>query len=439
MLHRLARPPRPPAPRLRVGIPPRYAQLTPAAPNPALRASCCCRAGRGGLAPPAPRPAAAFGPLRGEGCNYFFNLTLALKGGMKSFAMISMPLTPPPAVLPFDPPLPPSKEDQAHSRAVYLTNLALCDLSVDQAFTVADRTRETCYYHESRVDNWMTIATELTTGAPDVSYATVANFNACGSRAWVQFSPSRGKHRVRFKSCGLLLCPTCGPRKAARKATQIAAWMGDIKPFQWRMFTLSLPSTDNPLVAQIEELKKAFRRLRQTRIFADTQNHGAAIVEVTFNLTTGQWHPHIHALMRGDWVQVDALRAAWWSAAKCEARIHLRVVDSSRKAAGYVTKYLGKGMKLTEVINGKNIDAKSADLEQLPREKLAEFINARCRKKWLFQIGECEGFPEFEYTGDDEGPNDWQLVDSLRGLALRARTDPAAAAICLELQLPFDG
>jgi len=358
---------------------------------------------------------------------------------MNQLVMVLMPSPPAAPGLPFDPPLPLDHRDKVAFSGLFPTNLDTCGFAVDQPFTPAASTCVTRFAHAKELENWLEIACAMTETDLGLSYATVSNLNACGSRAWIQFSPSRSKHRCRVKQCGLLVCPTCGPREARKMADRISEWIGPVKQHSWRMFTLSLPSSGSHLLDQIEQLRKAFRRLRQARVWCDTQTYGLSICEVTYNATADTWHPHLHVLMRGKWSPIRIMRDAWWKASGAQARIHVREVDSAKGASLYVAKYLGKSTKITEVHENEVRDRADQSYASMPKARLQEMIIARCKKRWLLLVGEGPPLPDFSAEAlPDQGPNDWQPVCSLTELFRRGAHDPLALSIAIELGMTWD-
>lgn len=297
------------------------------------------------------------------------------------------------------------------------SNLASCELNVDEGMKAAAVSYSTKYAHRGQLQDWLTICSEMTSVDLGLSMATIANCNACGSEAWVQFSPSRSQYRAKFKRCGLRVCPTCGIRLGFSLSRRVREWIGTPQLYKWRMITLSMRSTDAPLKAQINELRKSFRRLRQSKVWSTTQNYGLAVVEVTFNTTTNQWHPHLHVLMHGQFLPVGCVRAAWWNASHEGARVHLRNVDSSKQAGNYVAKYVGKGCKLTRSNPDGTVEPLvGTSLVDLPQEKLRQWIQATCKSRWVIPVGDGPSLPEDKPDPEEKGTNDWQTITTLEGL-----------------------
>ena len=376
------------------------------------------------------------GPQASSPAGLFFFLTRPRKSGMKSLAMMLMPTTPATPVLPFCPSLPPDPREKAPRAVLSETKLDTCGFAVDRDNICLQPSLTTRFCHGSAHADWVTVAGAMPNIDLNISYATIQNLNGCSTRAWIQFSPSRGKHRVHVKRCGLLVCPTCGPREATKMASRVTQWIGDVKPHAWRMYTISLPSAGSCLMEQIEQLRKAFRRLRQSQVWAETQLYGISVCEVAYNKTADTWHPHLHILMRGKWAPIAAMRTAWWKACGVNARIHVREVDSNKSAAHYVSKYLGKGAKQTIDINGKIEDAPDQSLASMPPPRLLELITARCRKRWLLMVGEGPPLPEWNAENlPDQGANDWMPVCTLSELFRRGKSDPLSQAIAAEIGL----
>lgn len=331
-----------------------------------------------------------------------------------------------------------------------VTNLAPRDLTVDLHVLDGKRARlltqlppppppdSPCYHyaHGANWSDWRAVVGALQSINSRAGLASMIAVESCGSDAIVQYSPSTGRYRIALQRCGRRVCPHCGGVIAAETQARVREWMGTIKPYTWRMVTLSMRSSSGDLREAIKLLKASFRRLRQTQIWSTTQHYGIAVVECTYNREADSWHPHLHVLMRGRYIPIEALRAAWWSAAHEGARVHICPVDSATRAANYVAKYVGKSLSIKHesptVEGGYDCDADQS-LASLPERRLREWCNALYRDRWMIRVGDAPPLPDAPPPeGDDADPGDWEWQGTLDGMIARAYADDCEAIDALD-------
>jgi Replication protein len=274
----------------------------------------------------------------------------------------------------------------------------------------------------------------------------------CGQKATVEWSPMAERYRVRADRCGLAICPTCSARKSAALGRRVEHWIGRVQPHRWRMITLSLPSNNDSLTLSRDTLSHAFHKLKQTKCWGSAQHYGYSFGEVTFNVTTRQWHPHLHILMFGVYLPWKALHAAWCKASGVKAACWIDEIDSGGAAARYVAKYVGKPVKL---VRNKTADElrrdagkrgstvialEGARLKDLPGEKLEEWIIAVHGRRWLNKVGDGPSLPdEDDLPNEDEEITDWEHVGSLASLLADASAgNEKAQRICQALEVTWE-
>ena len=165
---------------------------------------------------------------------------------------------------------------------------------------------------------------------------------------WLRAGDEVGISLIR---CRDRLCPTCaharGLKTRARARTVVEA-MDSI-----RFVTLTMPHTNEPLRSQLTILRLAFTKLRKSRVWKRCVTGGVATIEITRNEREKEWHPHLHALVDGDFIPHAELREAWRMAlnnasALFEISAGERVIVDIRATGGrsasvaYITKYVTK-------------------------------------------------------------------------------------------------
>lgn len=178
------------------------------------------------------------------------------------------------------------------------------------------------------------------------------------------FSPSRCRDR---------LCPLCASVHARRMAERVRATVD--RWSECRHLTLTLKSTDEPLVTQLDRLVHSFRRLRQRRWWRSHVRGGIGTVEITFNASTQQWHPHLHVLLDGSYVPQHQLADQWRSVTDDSFIVHITAVHSREDATRYIAKYV----------------TKPGDVASLDRSRAEELASALVGRRTLIAFGAAHG------------------------------------------------
>ena len=230
-----------------------------------------------------------------------------------------------------------------------------------------------------------------------------ARFIACGSQAWVQYSPSADRYRVRSNACNLRWCPAC--RKAA--GGHVKTWIKqllDEKPVHgWKLITLTLKHSNEPLADQLKTLRSAFRRLRQRAFWKKAAVGGLYVFELTVNPDNGTWHPHVHVLLDSLYIPQKLLSSQWLSASRSSRIVDIRAVHRVDTAADYITKYLTKSPP--RLIT-----------EQTTR--MSEYIEALHGTRLVSRFGACTTYEPPPPV--NQAVRDWEPVKTLAALLTEA-------------------
>lgn len=172
---------------------------------------------------------------------------------------------------------------------------------------------------------------------------TIEQFLNCGSDCVVEYSQEEKRYRVVGNCCHNRHCEPCMRAKANLLAMNLQKKVTDSPGKQFRFITLTLRHTDTPLADQIDRLNESFKKLRSTRIWKESQDGGAAIFECKYDRETGMWHPHLHIVAEGYFLDHKNLSDEWYKITKDSFRVDIRAIKSARDAAYYVAKYTSKG------------------------------------------------------------------------------------------------
>lgn len=228
---------------------------------------------------------------------------------------------------------------------------------------------------------------------------SIDRYEACCRCAFVQEHTETKKIRVAFETCGSRYCPKCGDIYRANLSRKLEAEIGTVAKNEWRFITLTLRSSDLRLTERLDHLVASFRRLRQQQIWRVTVIHWRAVIEITFNHQSHQWHPHVHVLAKGLYLPQKKLANAWATASTDSSIVDIRKVNNGTQAMRYLSKYLGK--------------TPSFDTLDDPLGRTVEYLEAMINRKLvLASRGDC--FDEFESppTTPEKDQGHWMwLID----------------------------
>lgn len=168
-------------------------------------------------------------------------------------------------------------------------------------------------------------------------------FAQCGSGCVIEVSPSTKKLRLKACYCHSRHCEPCMRAKANKIAGNLRTKLEEDTECTYRFITLTLKHNSTTLQEQIRRLLASFKKLRKYAVWADSQTGGAAALEVKWNPKTREWHPHLHVISAGNFLHKRDLSEGWKKATGDSTIVDIRLLDSPKDAAHYVSKYVTKG------------------------------------------------------------------------------------------------
>jgi hypothetical protein len=226
-------------------------------------------------------------------------------------------------------------------------------------------------------------------------------FENCGSHAWLAANTADPtKFKITCDRCHDRFCLPCANERARRAARVIHEFTAKK---ELRFLTLTLRTEDEPLAESLHRLIACFRKLRNRPFWRRHAFGGAGFIEVKWNAESNRWHPHIHVLQEGRFMERSALAAEWYHCTGDSYVIDIRAIKDPARAAAYVAKYATKGYS-SSIFHDK--------------AKLEEAITALHGRRLMLVFGKWRGFA----INDDENPEHWDPVTSLsniRDLATR--------------------
>lgn len=269
---------------------------------------------------------------------------------------------------------------------------------------------ETYFRHGGWINRRRRVHAALQTAG--VSYARINRFEQCGACAVVEYSKELKKYRVTAHFCHDRWCQPCAHARARALRTRLSTLV-DYENL--RFVTLTLKHRDATLRDEIVRLRTAWVKLRKTRLWKDRVTGGVASMEIKTG-ADGLWHVHMHIMIQSSFMPQAELSKEWLRITTDSHIVDVRRINDARKACGYVTKYITKG-----------IDAETFK----DNDRLAEAISAMKGTRVADTFGTWRGEIE-ENDGND--PGDWEPIATIRDLELGLReAQPWAIALARNL------
>ena len=234
-------------------------------------------------------------------------------------------------------------------------------------------------------------------------------FDNCGSDCAVEWNATEKKYRIRANYCHNRHCEPCARAKANLMAANLRERLLEKPNGRYRFITLTLLHSDTPLKDQITRLYTSFKKLRTLPIWKESQRGGCTVLEVKYNADTGYWHPHLHIIAEGDFLNQSTLSNAWLHVTGDSHVVDIRALNNERDAAHYVAKYVSKG----------------TSNEVWYQDHLAkEWIAAMKGVRTAATFGSWRGFKLLKVTKSDAG---WSKVGKLNEIMRKARNGDSDA------------
>lgn len=174
-------------------------------------------------------------------------------------------------------------------------------------------------------------------------------YDDCGTVTWVaQTVEDRPTYVTVGNYCKDRWCVPCS--NARSRVIAHALW-DRMRTLQHRFVTLTIKTDDKPLKQHLRKLYSSFKRLKQSKVWQATVDGGVCNLEVKWQSATQRWHPHLHCIVHGRYIPVQALRAAWLKATGDSYIVDVRLIKDPRKAAQYVAKYACKAINPGQIHN----------------------------------------------------------------------------------------
>jgi hypothetical protein len=277
---------------------------------------------------------------------------------------------------------------------------------VEHEFTPADEI-ETNHRH----DFWHFRRVQVRKAYDRLNFSSIKknHFDNCGSACFVQRSPSTDRLRLSANHCHHRFCLACGQTRSRLIARNLVK---HIDGRATRFITLTLKHRDEPLKDQVTRAMRCFRNLRSCKLWKESVTGGACFIEIKRSKNGKFWHPHLHILAEGSFIEQRKLSAQWLLVTGDSNIVDIRFVREAGYIANYVAKYASKPLDLS--IFGE-------------ADWLDEAIMSLHGRRLCTTFGKWRGV---ELEEKPEDPKDWETICSFVDLCLaKDRLEPWALAL----------
>lgn len=240
----------------------------------------------------------------------------------------------------------------------------------------------------------------------------VNRFQRCGADRWILRSRTDPMiFKVVTAKCHDRFCSPC---VVDRQAVIRRNLQSRLSEGTFRFLTLTLRHHHEPLRPLFNRLYTAFRKLRQTAHWRERVDGGACLFELTYDPNANGWHPHLHCILAGRYMDVVLLRRSWLSITGDSTGVDISLIRTKHGAIDYVCKYSTKAMP-----PGVFRD----------RSALTEAIDALSKRRLLLCFG---SWRHFRILSDPE-ERGWEAFDSVSALLYRRSRDDELASRILAM------
>lgn len=156
----------------------------------------------------------------------------------------------------------------------------------------------------------------------------------CGAWFDVWIHPNGDRKLVPFP-CGSIFCPSCANLRSRRLQKKLLSKVNRADRSYWSL-TLTVPNIERLDKFEVLSLMKNWSKLWKSSTFQSFAGEKGELlriygavrsVEVTYNVKSQSWHPHLHVLFEAprklplSWL--DLLKAAWSRLNGCDCYVHL--------------------------------------------------------------------------------------------------------------------
>lgn len=218
-----------------------------------------------------------------------------------------------------------------------------------------------------------------------------------------------GDVKVMSSSCRDRWCPMCAGEKKRFVTEAVEIYIKSLKAP--RFLTLTLRNNTGDLQSQIEFLQECFRKIRYRAYWKKNVSGGIWFLQIKRGKNSGCWHPHLHMLLDGNYMEQARLSELWELVTYGSPIIDIRRVHDLESAAGEVARYV----------------ARPAAMAKMPLEDRIEVIEALAGKRLCGTFGNAKTIALSPPKIEDG--SEWQNIGLYDQVVCEAQSKPAARAV----------
>jgi hypothetical protein len=264
------------------------------------------------------------------------------------------------------------------------------------------------YRHHNWKDKRMKVAAALT--AAGNSTSSLFAFHNCGAGCQVYYCKEDKRYRLAGSYCHCRHCEPCMKGKSSLIIGNLRSILASRPKATTRFITLTLKHRPDPLRAQIKRLYHCWKLLRNKPMWKATQKGGAATLEVKWCPNSKRWHPHLHIISEGNYLNTYDLAQQWLAITGDSNIVDIRLISADKDVAYYVGKYVTKGTN-NEVWDDPAV--------------AVEWVQATKGVRMCATFGTWRGYKLL--AKPKEEPDRWIFVASLQSLVRRSRAGDLSA------------
>lgn len=186
------------------------------------------------------------------------------------------------------------------------------------------------------------------------TFARRQEFKHCGNFAYVVQSVDDPEiFRIAGSCCRDRFCLPCATERSSVIANNVAEL---IDGTDLRFITFTIKTHAEPLTWQLDKLYKSFQAIRRRAYWKTRVRGGVAFLELKWSERGQRWHPHLHCLVQGHWMDKKILQQTWHKITGDSFVVDIRRPPNIAMVIRYVTKYASKPFNSTYVDDEELLD-----------------------------------------------------------------------------------